>query len=103
MRSWSASVSIDSRTDEPAGRRLDDRMSGFKKIEYEQLSQDWRHRDILTWQLPSVLVIGTGILVGEAFLDSARQPFGVPESPDRGGDECSVLHSSVGEREAYLA
>lgn len=42
-------------------------MKDFKQIEYEQLSQDWRHRDVLTWQLPSVLVIGTGILVGEAF------------------------------------
>ena len=42
-------------------------MKDFDKIEYEQTSQDWRHRDTLTWQLPSVLVIVGGILVPRAF------------------------------------
>ena len=31
--------------------------------DYQQLSDDWRHRDQLTWQLPSVLVVITGALV----------------------------------------
>ena len=30
--------------------------------DYQQLSDDWRHRDQLTWQLPSVLVVITGAL-----------------------------------------
>ncbi len=31
--------------------------------DYEQLSDDWRHRDQLTWQLPSVLVVIIGALI----------------------------------------
>ena len=31
--------------------------------DYQQLSDDWRHRDQLTWQLPSVLVAITGALI----------------------------------------
>jgi len=31
--------------------------------DYEQLSADWRHRDQLTWQLPSVLVAVSGALI----------------------------------------
>lgn len=42
-------------------------MDEFKKIEYEQLSQDWRHRDVLTWQFPSVLGLVGGVLVAQAF------------------------------------
>ena len=28
---------------------------GFARLEYEQASLDWRHRDTLTWQLPTAL------------------------------------------------
>jgi len=35
--------------------------------EYIQESNDWRHRDVLTWQLPSILVGVGGILVAQAF------------------------------------
>lgn len=31
--------------------------------DYAQLSEDWRHRDQLTWQLPSVLVAVSGALI----------------------------------------
>ena len=31
--------------------------------DYQQLSDDWRHRDQLTWQLPSVLVAVSGALI----------------------------------------
>lgn len=31
--------------------------------DYKQLSDDWRHRDRLTWQLPSVLVTVSGALI----------------------------------------
>ncbi|MEE9442223.1 MAG: hypothetical protein V3V99_06105 [candidate division Zixibacteria bacterium] len=31
--------------------------------DYEQLSDDWRHRDQVTWQLPSVLVAVSGALI----------------------------------------
>ncbi len=34
---------------------------------YEQLSEDWRHRDQLTWQLPSVLVAVSGALITTVF------------------------------------
>ena len=35
--------------------------------DYEQLSADWRHRDQLTWQLPSVLVAVSGALITIVF------------------------------------
>lgn len=35
--------------------------------DYEQLSDDWRHRDQLTWQLPSVLVAVSGALITVVF------------------------------------
>ncbi len=35
--------------------------------DYEQLSDDWRHRDELTWQLPSVLVAISGGLITIVF------------------------------------
>ncbi len=54
--------------------RRKDSMKDFDQIEYEQTSQDWRHRDVLTWQLPSVLVIVGGILVARAFDLSKTAP-----------------------------
>ena len=45
-----------------------------KAIEYEQVSEDWRHRDVLTWQLPAVLVVVGGVLVGKA-LDPQTPPW----------------------------
>lgn len=36
-------------------------------LDYEQLSNDWRHRDQLTWQLPSVLVAVSGALITIVF------------------------------------
>ncbi len=39
---------------------------GFNIIEYEQTSEDWRHRDSLTWQLPAVLIGVGGALVAQA-------------------------------------
>lgn len=50
-------------------------MNGFVKIEYEQLSQDWRHRDVLTWQFPSVLILVGGVLVAQAFNLSREHPW----------------------------
>ena len=35
--------------------------------DYKQLSDDWRHRDQLTWQLPSVLVAVSGALIAAIF------------------------------------
>lgn len=35
--------------------------------DYEQLSEDWRHRDQLTWQVPSVLVAVSGALITAVF------------------------------------
>jgi len=42
-------------------------MNDDERVEYEQLSADWRHRDSLTWQIPTVLVAVGGVLVAEAF------------------------------------
>lgn len=36
--------------------------------EYSEISTDWRHRDNLTWQLPSILITIGGGLVAAAFL-----------------------------------
>jgi hypothetical protein len=37
------------------------------KLEYEETSEDWRHRDSLTWQMPAVLVAVGGLLVANTF------------------------------------
>ena len=52
-------------------------MNEDEKIEYEQLSADWRHRDSLTWQMPAVLLVISGVLVGEGFglLNSKVNPW----------------------------
>lgn len=50
-------------------------MKDFDQIEYEQLSQDWRHRDVLTWRFPSFLILVEGILVAQAFRLSAEHPW----------------------------
>ena len=50
-------------------------MDDFDKIKYEQLCQDWRHRDVLTWQLPSVLILVGGVLVAQAFDLSGEHPW----------------------------
>ena len=36
-------------------------------VEYEQASEDWRHRDSLTWQLPAVLVAVSTLVVGMTY------------------------------------
>lgn len=42
-------------------------MSNWDEIDYNQISSDWRHRDNLTWQVPSVIVIVGGALIAAAF------------------------------------
>jgi len=37
------------------------------KEEYNQISEDWRHRDKLTWQLPSVVIVIGSALTAAAF------------------------------------
>lgn len=37
------------------------------KKEYNQISEDWRHRDKLTWQLPSVIVVIGSASMAAAF------------------------------------
>ena len=49
-------------------------MNDQQKLEYEQASEDWRHRDTLTCQMPAVLVIVGGVVVAEAF----KLPVGTP-------------------------
>lgn len=39
----------------------------WNEIEYDQISGDWRHRDNLTWQIPSVIVTIGGALIAAAF------------------------------------
>ena len=42
-------------------------MSNRDEVEYNQISEDWRHRDNLTWQIPSVIVAIGGALIAAAF------------------------------------
>jgi hypothetical protein len=42
-------------------------MSVWDGVEYNQISEDWRHRDNLTWQIPSVIVVIGGALIAAAF------------------------------------
>ncbi|OLS23366.1 MAG: hypothetical protein HeimC3_25300 [Candidatus Heimdallarchaeota archaeon LC_3] len=45
-------------------------MKDSESTEYNQISEDWRHRDNFTWQLPSViLVIGSALIVTAFGLD----------------------------------
>lgn len=38
------------------------------EIDFEQYYEDWRHRDILTWQIPAVAAtVGGGIIIGSYF------------------------------------
>lgn len=39
----------------------------WDEVEYNQISEDWRHRDNLTWQIPSVIVAIGGALIAAAF------------------------------------
>ena len=36
-------------------------------MKYDQLAADWRHRDQLTWQLPSVLIAVSGALISAVY------------------------------------
>ncbi len=49
-------------------------MNELEKVRYEQASEDWRHRDQLTWQTPAILVVVGGLLVAEAFKLPADGP-----------------------------
>ena len=53
-------------------KRLSD--EEFTQLEYEQASEDWRHRDNLTWQIPAVLVAVAGFVVSEVFGASNLSP-----------------------------
>ena len=39
----------------------------LKPIEYEQICEDWRHRDLMLWQSLAVSITVTGIIFGGAF------------------------------------
>ena len=39
----------------------------LKPIEYEQICEDWRHRDLMLWQSLAVSITLTGIIFGGAF------------------------------------
>ena len=42
-------------------------MPNWDEIDYNQISNDWRHRDNLTWQIPSVILVVGGVLIAAAF------------------------------------
>ncbi len=42
-------------------------MTNWEEVEYNQISEDWRHRDNLTWQIPSIIVVIGGALIVAAF------------------------------------
>lgn len=48
-------------------------MPDWDETEYNQISSDWRHRDNLTWQRFSIMVMIAGVLMAA---------FGLPELPE---------------------
>jgi len=42
-------------------------MNNWEEVEYQQISEDWRHRDNLTWQIPSIIVVIGSALIAAAF------------------------------------
>lgn len=42
-------------------------MPNWHELDYSEVSADWRHRDNLTWQIPSVIVVVGGALIAAAF------------------------------------
>lgn len=46
----------------------------FCKEEYKQLSEDWRNRDRMTWQMPAFLVVIGGVLLVSAFSELGDDP-----------------------------
>ena len=42
-------------------------MPNWHELDYNEVSADWRHRDNLTWQIPSVIVVVGGALIAAAF------------------------------------
>ena len=42
-------------------------MNNIDELEYQQASEDWRHRDSLTWQIPAVIVVVGSVVIVEAF------------------------------------
>lgn len=46
----------------------------FCKEEYKQLSEDWRSRDRMTWQMPAFLVVIGGLLLVSAFSQLGNDP-----------------------------
>ena len=39
----------------------------WEKIEYSQLSEDWRHRDRLFFVIPPIIITVSGVFIGVAF------------------------------------
>ncbi len=46
----------------------------FLTEEYKQLSEDWRSRDRMTWQMPAFLVVIGGLLLVSAFSQLGSDP-----------------------------
>ncbi len=46
----------------------------FYKEEYRQLTEDWRNRDRMTWQMPAFLVVIGGILIVSALSQLGNDP-----------------------------
>ena len=38
-------------------------MKNIDELEYQQASQDWRHRDSLTWQITAVIVVVGSVII----------------------------------------
>ncbi len=52
-------------------------MDKMEELEYQQASEDWRHRDSLTWQIPAVIVVVGSVIIVEAFNLPDDIPFGI--------------------------
>jgi hypothetical protein len=39
-----------------------------RRLEYQEASEDWRHRDRLTWQMPPVVMAALGLVFGQVYI-----------------------------------
>ena len=46
-----------------------------RRLEYQEASDDWRHRDRLTWQMPTVLVGFVGVVMTQLYGKSSTYEY----------------------------
>ena len=76
-------------------------MSVRGEVEYSQISQDWRHRDNLTWQIPSIIVVIGGALITAAFALKIDPKYFRPNEVDQLLGDSSKAREELGWKPSY--